>query len=59
MFLWKNLLGSLLKECNILLKLAKKNELQIMVGHVFLFNASILALKKVLDSGDLGKIAAS
>ena len=29
-----------------------------MVGHVFLFNASILALKKVLDSGDLGKIAA-
>jgi len=48
--------GQSIKECNILLKLAKKNELQIMVGHVFLFNASILALKKVLDSGDLGKI---
>ena len=42
--------------CESLCSLAEKNNLHIMVGHVFLFNASILALKKIIVSGELGKI---
>lgn len=43
-------------ECVNLCKLAKKKGLQIVVGHVFLFNASILHLKEIICSGDLGQI---
>jgi predicted dehydrogenase len=44
------------EHCNQLCKLADKKGLQILVGHVFLFNASIVALKKIINSGELGKL---
>ncbi|MEK9772107.1 MAG: Gfo/Idh/MocA family oxidoreductase [Opitutae bacterium] len=48
--------GKSVEKCKSLCDLAKRNDLQIMVGHVFLFNASILALKNIIDSGELGKV---
>ena len=42
--------------CNELNNFAARNNLQIMVGHVFLFNASIIAMKKIIDAGELGNI---
>lgn len=48
--------GKASDRCASLCELAEENKLEIMVGHVFLFNASILALKNIIDSGDLGTI---
>ena len=42
--------------CLDLVSLAKNRELILLVGLVFLFNSSIIALKKILDSGQLGRI---
>jgi len=42
--------------CSQLCVIAENKKLSIMVGHVFLFNSSILALKKIIDSGELGEI---
>lgn len=42
--------------CQSLCKLAADKKKHILVGHVFLFNASILALKKIIQSGELGEI---
>ncbi len=39
-----------------LVKLARKNERILMVGHVFLFNPGIIRLKEILDTGDLGDV---
>jgi predicted dehydrogenase len=44
------------KECESLCQLAKNNDLIIVVGHVFLFNASVKALKRIIQSGELGDI---
>jgi len=44
------------KECQSLCQLAKDKNLIIVVGHVFLFNASVVALKKIIQSGDLGEV---
>tara|TARA_B100000401_G_C52738702_1_gene687167 strand:+ start:171 stop:1211 length:1041 start_codon:yes stop_codon:yes gene_type:complete len=44
------------KSCMELCKLANSRNLNIMIGHVFLFNASILALKEIIKSGELGEI---
>ena len=43
-------------KCTELCVIAENKKLSIMVGHVFLFNSSILALKKIIDSGELGEI---
>jgi predicted dehydrogenase len=48
--------GNDIKECELLCDLAKEKYLEIVVGHVFLFNSSIIALKKIIENGDLGKI---
>ena len=48
--------GHDLKECETLCQLAKDKKLIIVVGHVFLFNASVLALKKIIQSGELGEV---
>ena len=48
--------GHSTKECEALCLLAKAKKLNIMVGHVFLFNASILALKKIIQSNELGEV---
>jgi predicted dehydrogenase len=44
------------EKCTELCEIAETNKLSIMVGHVFLFNSSILELKKIIDSGELGAI---
>ena len=44
------------KDCKLLCQMAREKGLHILVGHVFLFNASIIALKEIIDSGELGKI---
>ena len=43
-------------ECDSLCQLADEKNLKIVVGHVFLFNASILALKEIINSGELGEV---
>jgi predicted dehydrogenase len=48
--------GNDLKECESLCQLAKDKNLIIVVGHVFLFNSSVLALKKIIKSGELGDV---
>ena len=42
--------------CHDLCKMAAQKNLIIVVGHVFLFNSSIIALKEIITSGSLGKI---
>jgi predicted dehydrogenase len=39
-----------------LVKLAKAKNLTLMVGHIFQYNTAIHALKKYIDSGELGEI---
>lgn len=43
-------------ESRALIELAAKVDRVLMVGHVFEYNASIRALKKLVDSGELGEI---
>lgn len=45
-----------LAEAQELVALAEKQGLILMVGHVFQYNASILALKDVVASGELGSV---
>jgi len=42
--------------CHDLCKMAAQKNLIIVVGHVFLFNSSIIALKEIITSGSLGQI---
>ena len=44
------------QQCLSLCRLAEEKSLSIVVGHVFLFNASILALKEILKSGEIGEV---
>lgn len=39
-----------------LIRLAEERQRILMVGHVFVYNASIWALKRMIDSGDLGEV---
>lgn len=43
-------------EGNALVELANKNSVKLMVGHVFLFNPTVIKVKEIIDSGQLGKI---
>ncbi|MBI4925391.1 MAG: Gfo/Idh/MocA family oxidoreductase [Bdellovibrio sp.] len=44
------------KECKELITLAKKMNKVLFVGHIFLYNAGIQAVRKLIQNGDLGKI---
>ena len=44
------------EECRELKSLAAQKQKILMVGHIFLFNAGIVWLKKYIQSGELGKI---
>lgn len=44
------------KECEELKALSEEQNRVLMVGHVFVFNAGIVWLKKYIDSGELGRI---
>ena len=39
-----------------LIELAEKNNLVLMVGHTFEYNAAVRTLKELIDSGDLGEV---
>ena len=43
-------------ECEELIRLARAQNLHLFVGHVFVYNAGIKAVKEYLDAGDLGRI---
>ena len=43
-------------ECEDLIHLAQAKNLHLFVGHVFVYNAGIKAVKGYMDSGDIGRI---
>jgi len=49
-------LASSVAECEELIELADSKGLTLMVGHTFLYSASIQMIKKIIDSGELGEI---
>lgn len=44
------------QDCQELIKIAKKKNVKLMVGHVFLFNSSVVYIKNLLQKRVLGKI---
>lgn len=44
------------EDCQELIKIAKKKNLKLMVGHVFLFNSSVVYIKNLLQKKVLGDI---
>jgi predicted dehydrogenase len=44
------------QEVEELIALARQNELVLMVGHIFQYNAAIRKIKEIIDSGELGNI---
>ena len=49
-------LASTAKQAREITDLAKRNDKVLMVGHIFLFNASLAVLKNILDAGELGDV---
>ena len=45
-----------IKESEILVKLAKGNDVNLMVGHVLLFHPAIIKIKELINSGKIGKL---
>lgn len=43
-------------ECEELIKLAKKKNVKLMVGHLFLFNSSVVYIKNLLQKKELGDL---
>lgn len=43
-------------ECDELIALAKEKSLKLMVGHVFVYTSSVLKIKELIDSGEVGDI---
>jgi predicted dehydrogenase len=43
-------------ECQRLIDLAEQNDRRLMVGHVFVYNAAVQAIKGYIDRGELGEI---
>jgi len=44
------------EDASSLVKLAKEKSLTLMVGHIFAYHTAVHALKKIIDSGELGEI---
>ena len=44
------------RECEELIRLSKENGRTLFVGHIFLYNASVLKLKEYVRGGELGNI---
>ncbi len=44
------------QECLKLNQLAKKHHLILMVGHTYIYSSPVRAIKKIIDSGELGEI---
>ena len=39
-----------------LIKIAEDKQLKLMVGHTYLYNASVIKIKELIDSGEIGKL---
>ncbi|MFH1459882.1 MAG: Gfo/Idh/MocA family oxidoreductase [Candidatus Omnitrophota bacterium] len=44
------------EEAKELIQLAKKNNVVLMVGHVFLFNPAVRYIKELIDNGEVGQL---
>jgi predicted dehydrogenase len=49
-------MASSVAECNELIEIAKEKALALMVGHVFVHSPSVLKIKELIDSGEIGEI---
>lgn len=49
-------MASSTEECEELIELAQKQDLTLMVGHTFIYSASVRKIKEIIDHGDLGEI---
>jgi len=49
-------IASTVMEGKEIIKLAEKNKVKIMIGHIERFNPAIIELKKRIDAGELGRI---
>ncbi|MBL7109973.1 MAG: Gfo/Idh/MocA family oxidoreductase [Candidatus Marinimicrobia bacterium] len=49
-------LASSTDECLDLIRIAEKKSVNLMVGHTFLYNAAVVKMKEIIDSGELGEI---
>lgn len=43
-------------ECESLIQLAKKNSVILMVGHTFIYTATVRKIKEIIDNNDIGDI---
>jgi predicted dehydrogenase len=49
-------MASSVAQCLELIKIAKEQELILMVGHTFIYSATVEKIKELLDSGEIGEI---
>ncbi len=54
-FIEKPIAGSS-KEAEELIDIAKKNNLKLMVGHIFEYSAPVNKIKELIDKGEIGKV---
>jgi predicted dehydrogenase len=43
-------------ECEELIEIAENKNLTLMIGHTFVYSASVQRIKEIIDSGDLGQV---
>jgi predicted dehydrogenase len=49
-------MASSVAHCEELIELARQNGLTLMVGHTFMYSASVRKIKEIVDQGDIGEI---
>ncbi len=49
-------LATSVDDCEILISIAKEKQLKLMVGHTYLYNASVIKIKEIIESGEIGKL---
>ena len=49
-------LATTIDDCEKLIKIAEDKQLKLMVGHTYLYNASVIKIKELIDSGEIGKL---
>jgi predicted dehydrogenase len=49
-------LATTIDDCEKLIKIAEDKQLKLMVGHTYLYNASVIKIKEIIESGEIGKL---
>ena len=49
-------LATTTQECSNLINIAEKQGVTLMVGHTFMYNAAVIKMKEIIDSGELGEL---